>query len=103
MVTKTRALWECSFCNEEFTGVILGHMRGHFSGNKLIATAAGICACPEANPEVAEAFHGPSIQRFSSLEPTSAHICFSKKTYATLQLVVTRWTTRAVLECSRRT
>ena len=44
MVTKTRTLWECSFCNEEFTGVILGRMRGHFSGNKLLATAAGICA-----------------------------------------------------------
>ena len=37
MVTKTRTLWECIFCNEEFTGVILGRMRGHF-GNKLLAT-----------------------------------------------------------------
>jgi hypothetical protein len=57
MVTKTRTLWECNFCDEEFTGVLLGRMRGHFSGNKLFATAAGICACPEVDPQVAEAFH----------------------------------------------
>ena len=59
MVTKTRTLRECSFCNrdsEETADVILGRMRGHF-GNKLAATAARIYGCPEVNPEVAETFH----------------------------------------------
>ena len=50
------AIWRWSYCDGEFSGLVLARVRGHLAGQLLLATARGISCCDTVPAEVAELF-----------------------------------------------
>ena len=41
-ITKEHTVWRCSYCDGEFSGLVLGWVRGHLAGQPILAMPCGI-------------------------------------------------------------